>query len=402
MARLALVFVIVVGFLLSACFGGDDSSMSTELQATSGPTSVDGVEEAASLAGSSISAGQEDSTVGFAPAREVQMSNGGGGFAGSAHALQTSRRQVVLNAEITLSVSVVQTAIDQTQAAVTGMGGFVERLSSSGGPRRQQATMTIRVPQARFSPAISRIESLGVVQSRKLGSEDVSAQFIDLEARLTSALREEESLLALLEQTQSVAEILTIERELFRVRVEIERTQGQLNFIERRVDLATINLTLVPLDDQVALPPSASFIIGVKDVAAAVSDAKGMVSSVDGLVDRVLLSVDSDREEADLSLRVHVKDFERVVDFLEAQGDIRSKTLTESSGLTSNGASPLGRPEAVIDIVFSGGGGGVGSFLKVAGIILGGLVLAVAALMLIRFALLNLPFFGSEGDERFA
>ena len=261
--------------------------------------------------------------------------------------------------------------------------------------------MTIRVPQAQFFSAISRIEALGVVQSRNLGAEDVSAQFIDLEARLKSSLREEESLLGLLERTQSVAEVLAIERELFRVRAEIERAQGQLNFIERRVDLATIDLTLVPIDGQVASPPSASFIIGVDDVGASVSGVKGMVASVDGLVDRVFFSVDSDRENADLSIRVHAKDFERVVDFLEAQGDVRSKTLSESSGLTPNNAAPLGRPEAAIEIVFSGGSGGGRSILMVIGIVLGAIVLVVVALLLIRLVLQNLPF-GSDGDGRFA
>ena len=402
MAKLAMVLVVVVAFLLSACSGGDDGTMSTERRATSGQSSFDVAEEAASVSESSISAGQRDSRVEFASAKEVEMSNGGGGFAGSVHALQTARRQVISTAEITLSVSVVQTAIDQTQSIVVGMGGFVERLSSSGGPRRQRANMTIRVPQAQFFSAISRIEALGVVQSRNLGAEDVSAQFIDLEARLKNSLREEESLLSLLERTQSVAEILAIERELFRVRAEIERAQGQLNYLERRVDLATIDLTLVPLDDQVALPPSASFIIDVKDVDTSVSGIKGMVASVDGLVDRVFFSVDSDREEADLSLRVHAKDFERVVDFLEAQGDVRSKTLTESSGLTSNNAAPVGRPEAAIEIVFSGGSGGGRSILMVIGMVLGAVVLGVAALFLIRLGMQYLPFFGSDGDGRFA
>ena len=405
MAKLAMVLVAVVGLLLSACSGADQGAMSNEHRAASGQSSFDVAEEPASVSESAISAGQRDSSVEFASAKELEMSNGAGGFAGTANALQTARQQVISTAEITISVSVVQTAIEQTQSAVVGMGGFVERLSSSGGPRRQRANMTIRVPQAQFFSAISRIEALGVVQSRNLGAEDVSAQFIDLEARLKSSLREEESLLGLLERTQSVAEILAIERELFRVRAEIERAQGQLNYLERRVDLATIDLTLVPLDDQAALPPSASFIIGVKDIDTSVSGIKGMVASVDGRVDRVFFSVDSEREEADLSVRVHAKDFERVVDFLDAQGDVRAKTLTESSGLTSNNASPLGRPEAAIEIVFLGGGGsggGVGSILKVIGIVLGALILGVVALLLIRLGLQNLPLFGSDGDGRFA
>ena len=82
------------------------------------------------------------------------------------------------------------------------------------------------MPQAQFSPAVDRIESVGKVRSKNLGSEDVSERFIDLQARLKSSLREEESLLSLLGRTTTVSEVLAIERELTRVRSSIERFQG--------------------------------------------------------------------------------------------------------------------------------------------------------------------------------
>tara|TARA_Y100000758_G_scaffold286768_1_gene237733 strand:+ start:242 stop:586 length:345 start_codon:yes stop_codon:yes gene_type:complete len=100
------------------------------------------------------------------------------------------------------------------------------------------------VPQAQFSSAVEQIELVGKVQSKNLGSEDVSERFIDLQARLKSSLREEESLLSLLGRTSTVSEVLAIERELTRVRSDIERFQGQLNFLERRIDLATITVSL--------------------------------------------------------------------------------------------------------------------------------------------------------------
>ena len=85
---------------------------------------------------------------------------------------------------------------------------------------------------------------VGKVQSKNFGSEDVSERFIDLQARLKSSLREDESLLSLLDRTSTVIEVLAIERELTRVRLDIERLQGQLNFLERRIDLATITVSL--------------------------------------------------------------------------------------------------------------------------------------------------------------
>ncbi|MDP6550126.1 MAG: DUF4349 domain-containing protein [Dehalococcoidia bacterium] len=109
------------------------------------------------------------------------------------------------------------------RAIAENLGGFVEHLDSSGGPERQRASMTVRVPQDQFDPALVRIEALGEVQSRNEGAEDVSEQFIDLEARLKSSLREEQSLLSLLGRTGTVSEVLAIERELARVRAEVER-----------------------------------------------------------------------------------------------------------------------------------------------------------------------------------
>ena len=61
------------------------------------------------------------------------------------------------------------------------------------------------------------------MQSKNLGSEDVSERFIDLQAHLKSSLREEESLPSLLGRTSTVSEVLTIKRELTRVRSDIER-----------------------------------------------------------------------------------------------------------------------------------------------------------------------------------
>ena len=59
--------------------------------------------------------------------------------------------------------------------------------SSSGDEDKQQAFLTIRVPQAQFYTALDRIEALGTVKSQNVGSQDVTEQFIDLQARLQSA-----------------------------------------------------------------------------------------------------------------------------------------------------------------------------------------------------------------------
>jgi hypothetical protein len=232
------------------------------------------------------------------------------------------------------------------------LGGFVENLNISGDEEGRHGSMTVRVPQAQFSPAVDRIESVGKVRSKNLGSEDVSERFIDLQARLKSSLREEESLLSLLGRTTTVSEVLAIERELTRVRSSIERFQGQLNFLERRIDLATITVSLVSPEKRSGEPPSASLRIEVNGVTEHVDAVKSLVTSSEGVVDSVLVSLHNGKESAVLTVHVFSDDFNSTVKFLEDQGRVRSKDIQEGKPGDDGAASPEEKPRARIDLTF--------------------------------------------------
>ena len=176
------------------------------------------------------------------------------------------------------------------------------------------------------------IKRLGKVWAENAGSEDVTEQFIDLEARLRSAHREEESLLSLLERADTVSNILTIERELARVRSEIERLQGQINFMSRRVDLATISVALFPPEERLAEPPYGSLDLEVEDVSASVDEVKALVARVGGELEGVFISVSNGREQADVEFSVLAKDFSAVLSQVEGQGKVRYKEIRESTG----------------------------------------------------------------------
>ena len=275
---------------------------------------------------------------------------GAGGYVPGA--LDTAQRQVISQASVSMEVDEVPVAVAQVRTTAESLGGFVGQLSSSGGPERQQSTMTIRVPQAEFFTALEHIKSLGKVRSENVGSEDVTERFIDLEARLRSALREEESLLSLLDKANQVSEILTIERELSRVRSDIERAQGQLNFLERRVDLSTITVSLFPPDAEVAEPPSGSLTIEVSDVSRSVEGIKALVSGVGGELDRVFVAVRDGKESSDVTLRVFSKDFKQVLSSVEAHGKVRDKEIRETTVPVEAESTPPAKPDARIDISF--------------------------------------------------
>ena len=275
------------------------------------------------------------------------------GPASSPGALDITQRQVISQASLSIEVENVEAAVGRVRAVAESLGGFVGQLSSSGGPERQQSTMTIRVPQPEFFTALESIKALGKLRGENVGSEDVTEQFIDLKARLQSALREEESLLSLLERANTVSEILTIERELSRVRSEIERAQGQLNFLERRVELATITVSLFPPDVQIAEPPSASLTVEVSDVSGSVDRLRALVSTVGGEIDSVFLSAQKGKERADVILRVFSQDFDQVLSSVEAQGGVRSKEVREGKSSVNEEAAPSQRPDARIGVSFA-------------------------------------------------
>ena len=340
MTRFLFLFLLVVPLILVACGGGRGEE-------TSAIDSFEG----------------DDTTIPFAAAIEPDFPPGAIGLegtvpefstvvdaAGKAIDLNLAERQVISTASISLEVETVDTTVTNVRVLAESLGGFVEQMSVSGEPDQQVANLTIRVPQSQFFTALDQLSALGEVRSQNLSSQDVTEEFIDLEARLTSSLREEQSLLSLLDKAENVSDILTIERELSRIRTEIERFQGQLNFLENRVDLATIGVSLFTPQVDPSDPPSASLTIEASNVTSMVEKVKALVETVDGEADRVFVSVDDGMETAFMSLRVFVPDFELAIDTIENMGDVTSKKLEEGTNLKDTDVDLPEKPNARIDL----------------------------------------------------
>ena len=142
------------------------------------------------------------------------LNGGGSGSNGSTESnpsvLDTAGRQVISEASISLEVDTVSTALTQVETIAEGLGGLVDSMSSSGEQNQQQATIIIRVPQDQFLTALDKLQSMGTVQSQDISSQDVTQQYIDLQAQLNSAQLEKQSLQAILEKTQTVSDEIAI------------------------------------------------------------------------------------------------------------------------------------------------------------------------------------------------
>ncbi len=104
--------------------------------------------------------------------------------------------------------------------------------------------MTIRVPAERLESLRAEVGGLGTVVSESASASDVTEQAIDLEARLRNLRAEEARLRTFLSRTSKVSELLEVERELARVRGEIESMDAQLTYLERQAARATLTVSL--------------------------------------------------------------------------------------------------------------------------------------------------------------
>lgn len=141
---------------------------------------------------------------------------------------------------VTRDFAAVRPAVDRILQSV---GGFVGNIQVSGEANTGSLQGTLRVPANRLAEAVAALRALGRVLDESQTGDDVSEQVRDLEARLTNSRNTEKRLANVLQnRTGRVSEILEVEREIARVREEIERMDAERQNLERRVAYATITL----------------------------------------------------------------------------------------------------------------------------------------------------------------
>ena len=154
------------------------------------------------------------------------------------------KRQIIYDADVRLIVEDFEGIPENVQKLVDASGGFVAQQKlhgRSGSPRSGE--WKIRIPLAGYEDFLESARRLGELQSLAATSQDVTDQYYDLEARIGNKQREEARLLKHLdENTGKLEEILTVEKEISRVREELERMQGRMRVLKDLVSLTTVTL----------------------------------------------------------------------------------------------------------------------------------------------------------------
>ena len=161
-------------------------------------------------------------------------------------ATATAPTMVIRTGQAFIEVEKVDPAILKIRQLAAQVGGYITNSSVSGGrDQMRQATMEVKIPAPRYDEAVGSLSTIGKVETVNSQAQDVGEEYVDVTARVTNSRRLEERLISLLSnRTGKLDEVLRVERELARVREEIERYEGRLRYLGARVATSTLTITV--------------------------------------------------------------------------------------------------------------------------------------------------------------
>ena len=158
--------------------------------------------------------------------------------------------RVVRTATVDLEVDqggLNETINDATDVVLKVRGLYVG--SSTSAPEGEPASgqVTFRVPVDAFEPVLRQLKELGTYRGERSSTEDVTNQYVDLNAQLAAWRAQERVYLRLLDRARSIADVIAVQNQLQQVQSSIERLQGQLNHLEDQSSFSTLALQLTEL-----------------------------------------------------------------------------------------------------------------------------------------------------------
>ena len=168
-----------------------------------------------------------------------------GKFVAMQDATATAKRKIIYNSKISVETSDIDQFSEGLNSKLASLGGFIADFNEQrfAGDRRSR-TWTLRVDVDKFDELISWFDGESNVTHKEVTSQDVTEEFVDLSARLENKRNTERRLVALLEERPGkLDEVLSVEREIDRVREDVERIEGRLRFLSERTALSTVTLT---------------------------------------------------------------------------------------------------------------------------------------------------------------
>ena len=158
-------------------------------------------------------------------------------------------RKWIITVNMSAETEDLDALMEALNGKISGLGGYVEDQDSYNGSmyssrRYRSASLTVRIPAQRVDEFTAEMSGIANVVSTSLSREDITLRYVSTESRVAALQTEEARLLELMEQAETIADLLEIESRLTDVRYELENRASQLRLYDNQVDYATIYLSI--------------------------------------------------------------------------------------------------------------------------------------------------------------
>ena len=179
-------------------------------------------------------------------------------------AMQTENRKLIKTVDLYAETENYDSLLVDLEAQIAELGGYIEYQyqyngsSYSGYNETRNANLSVRIPAKRLDEFVRRVGEQSNITNKEERVEDVTLQYVDLESRKKALVIEQDRLLDLLEQAETVEDIIAIEQRLSEVRYELENMESQLRTLNNQIDYSTVNINiqevrrLTPVEEKTA------------------------------------------------------------------------------------------------------------------------------------------------------
>ena len=154
-----------------------------------------------------------------------------------------TERKIIYSAEVEVEVDDAKSSFSRVRDKVEALNGYVASVTSSE-VGYKWFRITVRVPVGSFQDFLEWCDDIGKVEKMDVSSEDVTMEYIDLQARLENLKATEKRYLEILNMSKTVDEVLKVEAELSRIRGDIESLEGKIRYLERTSEMSRVVLYL--------------------------------------------------------------------------------------------------------------------------------------------------------------
>lgn len=243
------------------------------------------------------------------------------------------RARIIKTGTLATEVEDYEQAVQQVNAILERFDCFLADASTremAGGALTGE--LTIRVAPGDFEGLFAALRQVGRLESEDVKAADVTAQYVDLEARIAALKLTEARLVELVKSKTFVDrmdDLLKVEQELNRVRTDIEQLEGQLRVLADRVALSTITLQL---HERGRVVPSASLFVEVHELAAASDALTAALTQLGGrLVSGKINERDGGALGGDYRVKINLDHFADAIAAIAALGRVESREVRDFS-----------------------------------------------------------------------